>query len=539
MSVSYNASAPIVSSSKSHCQSSTWSSHHNQVQAPLQAVSDARLNSSYPHVVPSAAGVRWTDQHVENIPLISRPSSSRTYSRLSKSPAQPSLHNPPTASALFPNSITQPHQRRQNVHDFFVNVLPSRDQPGPSNNNGTHRSTNLGSAPLSSFAPFHNGSINTPSHRHLPTLPVFHTTSDLAAHHGIPQFLPPVPRTTRHQSVSSTNSHSDSVPSSGPAETDLDFSTLCSNYLTMLSQKPEDRDTNVVDSVASRDASDNGVAVQALMEVLQASPEFQMANDFNDYLTSPLDDSPWDEFLTTPAIGSADMDILTSPAIVDADDFNDFGGAPLFANGGLGLTGAAADGIKAPATAPSATTLPTPSFPFDAMYTMPSPNTPALDPASLHSSPRLPTIPPPSTPVPRRKTHPTGTRKNITPESLVPLDAPIQPRKYVTPSATSRKDVPAVFAKKRARSQAFGDEDDPLVIGADGLAPTDVDAIEAKRRQNTLAARRSRKRKLEYQRELELGMEQEKAEKEMWKSRALMYEALLRNYGHEVPALNP
>ena len=30
------------------------------------------------------------------------------------------------------------------------------------------------------------------------------------------------------------------------------------------------------------------------------------------------------------------------------------------------------------------------------------------------------------------------------------------------PSATSKKEVPAVFARKRARSQAFGDEEDEL-----------------------------------------------------------------------------
>ena len=90
--------------------------------------------------------------------------------------------------------------------------------------------------------------------------------------------------------------------------------------------------------------------------------------------------------------------------------------------------------------------------------------------------------------------------------------------------------------KKRARSQAFGDEDE---LEEDvNLDPGDLDAIEAKRRQNTLAARRSRKRKLEYQRELETTVEREKEEKEMWRQRAMLYQALLESHGHEVPSFD-
>ncbi|KAI0033113.1 hypothetical protein K488DRAFT_48383 [Vararia minispora EC-137] len=137
----------------------------------------------------------------------------------------------------------------------------------------------------------------------------------------------------------------------------------------------------------------------------------------------------------------------------------------------------------------------------------------------------------------RRRAQPNGTRKNVTPETLVPLDAPIQPRKYLTPSQTSRKDVPATFARKRARSQAFGDEDELADDDAAALRPsaTEEDAIKAKRLQNTLAARRSRKRKLEYQRELEDTIEIERQEKEQWKSHALVLEALLTDKGYQVP----
>ncbi|TFY69012.1 hypothetical protein EVJ58_g674 [Rhodofomes roseus] len=272
----------------------------------------------------------------------------------------------------------------------------------------------------------------------------------------------------------------------------------------MLTKKPEDRQQSAADALPD---VDNGAAVQALMEVLQgeldvdvafatsltmsgvgvfsASPEFQAVADFNDFLTSPME-SPWDDFLTTPVVGTDNVgsDMFTSPAIVDDDDFDGFGGPSLF-GGSIGLTGAA------------------------------TPSTPGQ---------------------PLRQGGPTGTRKNVTPDSLVPLDAPIQPRKYVLPSSTSRKEVPAVFARKRARSSAFGDEDE---LCADDLPQHDLDAIEAKRRQNTLAARRSRKRKLEHQRGLEMTVEQERTEKEMWKARATMFEALLRSHGLEVPLINP
>jgi len=69
------------------------------------------------------------------------------------------------------------------------------------------------------------------------------------------------------------------------------------------------------------------------------------------------------------------------------------------------------------------------------------------------------------------------------------------------------------------------------------LGPTasEEEAIKAKRLQNTLAARRSRKRKLEYQRELEDAIEAERADKEVWKTHAFVLEALLTEKGFPVP----
>jgi len=199
---------------------------------------------------------------------------------------------------------------------------------------------------------------------------------------------------------------------------------------------------------------------------------------------------------------------FTSPLIVDNDGV--FDASPLFHNVGL---------FESPQTKRPVEqrTLSPPNL--EGMYTI-SPVTPALDASPLiHSHP------------PHRSSIPNGTRKNVTPESLVPLDAPVQPRKYITESATSRKDEPP--SRKRARSQAFDDVEEGT------SKDNELDAIAAKRLQNTLAARRSRKRKLEYQLELETALDHERAEKEQWRARAVTLEALLTSHGIQVPtALN-
>ncbi|TFY74502.1 hypothetical protein EWM64_g9510 [Hericium alpestre] len=278
-------------------------------------------------------------------------------------------------------------------------------------------------------------------------------------------------------------------------------------------------------------------AAQAIIDALQASPAFGGGgfDMMSDFLTSPLESPLDDDMLTTPALGSGDMmdspDIFTSPVIPG------FGGAfddlpSLFPD----MQGYEPLEPKPrhPQFHPSSVNT---SPNFDDMYKMPSPDTPSMDPSSLHTSPAGLND---RSSAARRKSHPTGTRKNVTPESLVPLDAPIQNRNYVTPSQTSRKELPVTFARKRARSAAFGEDDTlaPEDGGSSSVTQTEEEAIKAKRLQNTLAARRSRKRKLEYQRELEDSLEAERREKEMWKARALVLEALLRDKGHDVPRID-
>lgn len=267
------------------------------------------------------------------------------------------------------------------------------------------------------------------------------------------------------------------------------------------------------------------------------SPIFGDAGDdfslFGEYLTggnlATPNDSP---FLATPSLDQLGSDFLTSPVVADEDDSFE-SGMPLFAD--------LASSIYESMPPPAPKTMAPPPAPrpvdFETMYTLspmtpmtPLIDTPYLNPTSLYNSPRLPHHQPQ-----RRKSSATGTRKNVTPETLVPLDAPTQPRKYTLPSATSRKELPAVFAKKRSRSQAFAEEEDEQA--EEPLPPnaTEKEQIEWKRRQNTLAARKSRKRKLQHQLELEDTIERLNGEVETWKSRALVYEGLLQSNGIMVP----
>lgn len=246
-----------------------------------------------------------------------------------------------------------------------------------------------------------------------------------------------------------------------------------------------------------------------------------------------MNESPFDAMLETPQQPS-DWDFLTSPVVADNWDPDYASGFDLvsnpatydpFENSGMVLNPIS--------ITQKATSTPLIGHNLESLYTL-SPNesppldaiptfSPAVDGASLNHL---------------QKPKVTGTRKNITSDSLVPLEAPTLPRTYNTPSATSRKELPMVFARKRARHTSFVDEDDELdaeiALLNEPPSQNEADAIAAKRRQNTLAARRSRKRKLDHQRFLEDAIEQAKAEKEVWQRRAIMCQNQLASMGVSV-----
>lgn len=152
----------------------------------------------------------------------------------------------------------------------------------------------------------------------------------------------------------------------------------------------------------------------------------------------------------------------------------------------------------------------------------------------------------------------TGTRPGLTSEKLIPMDAPVQTRNYILPSSTSKKELPAAFAdkvaqvqlanskgKKRARSEV---DDSPLLdateennveLGGVNLPHSSAAslqaAIEAKRLQNTYAARRSRARKLEYQKGLEEEVKVLREENEGLRNRVKHLENVIRGGGGRPP----
>ncbi|KAJ7726355.1 ectomycorrhiza-regulated protein [Mycena metata] len=139
---------------------------------------------------------------------------------------------------------------------------------------------------------------------------------------------------------------------------------------------------------------------------------------------------------------------------------------------------------------------------------------------------------------PHPSLHPSVAIRKRYPEGMIPIsDAPTQPRTYSTPSLTSRKEIPAFF-NRRPSSQPSDEEEDELTEEPLAANATDQEKIEYKRRQNTLAARRSRKRKLMHQQQLEEAVDRLTQEKEIWKTRALMLSNLLRSHGITCPDFN-
>lgn len=271
-----------------------------------------------------------------------------------------------------------------------------------------------------------------------------------------------------------------------------------------------------------------------------ASPFEQPASSFDDCDSSPSSrafglETPSSTAFTSPQLHDFD-DATTSPmARMDQEVEDLFGQMPLFgfepapvADRGLGSIESRPLNVldldmsglvpMTPAQAPS--------------HFLPSP----VQSAASSSPPfAFPTASLPATTTQNTRATsiardgPTGHRRNITASSLVSVEAPTQPRTYTKPSATSRKEIPAAFqsgakaskaSKKRQASEAFEAE-----VGEGGSLE---DAIEAKRRQNTVAARRSRMRKLEYVRELETRVEDLQRERDEAIARAERAEALLR-----------
>jgi hypothetical protein len=436
------------------------------------------------------------------------PSTSRLSRLPAKVPASPVLSaSPPTATAIPAHQNTTTTNTGHDV-PFSVNTSP------------VHTSAASFTPPLTQH------DLKHPIRRPRTSANIFQSSTDLAAHYGIPQRLPPAPSTTYQP------------PSSPKQPTPLvDFQTLSQNYLNMLSNKPTVAPAAPMDAMATDVSAaelhapvvpPDTETLHEIAAMLASSPEFRDLNSFDAFMTSPMpgleqdfgvspEETPYQDFLHTPLFDDDDA-LITSPMMGDMPLFPEF----IDTDHNIEPTLPKAPhqyGIEAPYTiSPFSPALES----FD-HFAAPSSSTPKTTPAPVSSAPTT-----------RRTSKAIGIRKGITPDSLLSETAPTQARKYVAPSATSKKEVPATFARKRARSTAFGDEEDQL--GDDlPLNPTERDLIEQKRRQNTVAARRSRKRKLEQYQNMEKARDEERQLKETWKERANVLLATLREHGVNYP----
>ncbi|VDB87398.1 unnamed protein product [Peniophora sp. CBMAI 1063] len=459
--------------------------------------------------------------------LLTGPSSSspRSHKLLPYQPSSSVSHPHPDIPA---SSTPHNNQDRRNVPPLPLNGSPAPNKPAAGRQPSLPSQHHLESIALSGYSHPQHVSINNylDSRLGTPHSPL-RNPSDLAAHHGLPQSFPKAP------SLVPTR-FAQQQPQSDPVQ---DFFALCQNYSAMLNKAPEN-----TDGPTAFPAVDLGPppispkeAALAVFDVLQQGSAYEQT-PLDEFLTGAFDDSPESDMLPTPGHSPMDFgaDIFQgTPLTGMMDSFDDFPPTSAF-----DFTSAMGKHHHMPAHPQS----------FDTLLTM-TPES-SIEPSFFNTpmTPALQNFPtyapqPTSAPTPepteaakaaatRRKSQPTGTRKNVTPESLVPIDAPIQQRKYLAPSATSRKEVPATFARKRARSQAFGDDEEEV---PQGPTMSEEEAIKAKRLQNTLAARRSRKRKLEHQQLLEETIEAERSAKEQWRAHAMVLEALLRDKGYTPP----
>lgn len=281
--------------------------------------------------------------------------------------------------------------------------------------------------------------------------------------------------------------------------------------------------------------------------VLDVSPQLIDPSTKPDHALGVVDPLVFDSSLDSPLGLSGSLSTETSP-------LSDLLASPLFSVGPDSAVPSAtiselplprvADGTPLFGSAPTPALPPLPtaqslSSTLAWFPPLPSGSTAALSPTILRPLPPAPSAPHPSpsmtpwTPAlsytegdfapassssssskaPKRA--PTGFRQSSAP--LLPLDAPIQPRTSVIPSATSRKRKTAAAEKalaKRGRSVAPAAPEPaaaPRAAADDDLPDDIVAAVERKRLQNTLSARKSRARKQARLQELEAENEALKA----------------------------
>ncbi|KAF5349063.1 hypothetical protein D9757_012204 [Collybiopsis confluens] len=136
--------------------------------------------------------------------------------------------------------------------------------------------------------------------------------------------------------------------------------------------------------------------------------------------------------------------------------------------------------------------------------------------------------------------------RNMAAHALIPQNAPTQPRQTSKPPSS---DINVTFGKRSLTSafdsdgenddtdhrikfqrenQDLPSDDESLPPAHPGPNATEKEMLEYKRRLSTLAARRSRRRKLEYKLKLEARVESLEREREKWKTRCTVLQEILK-----------
>jgi len=194
---------------------------------------------------------------------------------------------------------------------------------------------------------------------------------------------------------------------------------------------------------------------------------------------------------------------------------------------------------------------PAPPAPYGQLYTM-SPTlhdfrcSPSVNPASIYPSKHEPTDRP-AFPVIHRHSFvifyaralfqspqkfSQWYTKGVTPEALVPIDAPTQPRKYITPSMTSRKEVPSVLPAAGANA-GVGDDEDELL---EELRPewTSLSNRVQEAGKNTWLTQ-EQEAQVEFQQKLIANVEHLSRERDVWRERARMLQGMMEARGLQCP----
>lgn len=108
------------------------------------------------------------------------------------------------------------------------------------------------------------------------------------------------------------------------------------------------------------------------------------------------------------------------------------------------------------------------------------------------------------------------------------------PRLSVTPPGALRTQRLPTSRRYSRSHQYSDDEEEPLDRPLPENA-TEQEKIDWRRRQNTLAARKSRKRKQDQMQQLQDDVQRLSKEKDVWKERALMMKQLLISHGLPSP----